>query len=100
MSTILTVRRGRAVIVVVLIAAMLAACGGQKQTATIRISGAWALYPLAVSWAGEYNKTHPAIRVDVSAGGAGKGMTDALTGLADLGMVSRAIAPRRQRGAV
>jgi len=79
-------------VVAVLAAALLTSCGGRKRSATIRISGAWALYPLAVAWADAYNKTHPDIRVDVSAGGAGKGMTDALTGLADLGMVSRAIA--------
>jgi phosphate transport system substrate-binding protein len=38
-------------------------------------------------------KINPEVRIDISAGGAGKGMTDALTGTADLGMVSRAIMP-------
>ncbi|MBN1495846.1 MAG: substrate-binding domain-containing protein [Spirochaetes bacterium] len=55
----------------------------------ITISGAWALYPMVVKWASEYQKQHPSIIIDISAGGAGKGMTDALTGTVDLGMVSR-----------
>lgn len=59
----------------------------------IRISGAWALYPMMVKWAEEYQKIHPGIKIDVSAGGAGKGMADALGGLVDIGMVSRDIYP-------
>ena len=57
----------------------------------ISLSGAWALYPMAVKWAEEYQKTRPGIAVEVSAGGAGKGMADALAGAVDLGMVSREI---------
>lgn len=34
------------------------------------------------------------MRIDVSAGGAGKGMTDALAKLVDIGMVSREIFPQ------
>jgi len=56
---------------------------------TIRISGAWALYPMMVKWAEEFKKTDPNVRIAVSAGGAGKGITDALSGLVDIGMVSR-----------
>ena len=57
----------------------------------ITISGAWALYPMAVMWAAEYQKKYPDVLIDISAGGAGKGMTDALSGTVDLGMVSREI---------
>lgn len=56
---------------------------------TIRVSGAWALYPMMVKWAEEFKRIHPGVRVDVSAGGAGKGVADALSGLVDIGMVSR-----------
>jgi len=67
---------------------------------TITISGAWALYPMAVKWAEEFQKIHPQVRIDISAGGAGKGMADALAGIADLGMVSRSIYPEEvQKGA-
>jgi phosphate transport system substrate-binding protein len=58
---------------------------------TISISGAFALYPLAQKWAEEFSKIYPDVKIDVSAGGAGKGMTDALSGLVELGMVSREI---------
>ena len=58
---------------------------------TITISGAFALYPMTTRWAEEFRKIHPKVRIDISAGGAGKGMTDALSGIVDLGMFSREI---------
>ena len=61
---------------------------------TIKISGAFALYPMMVRWADEYQKLHPKVTIDISTGGAGKGMTDALSGLVDIGMVSRDITPQ------
>lgn len=57
----------------------------------ISISGAWALYPMAVKWAEEFQKTHPKVSIDVQAGGAGKGMADVLAGMVDIGCVSRGI---------
>ena len=77
--------------------------GGQKQSGTqttVRVSGAWALYPMMVRWADEFAKTRPGCRIDVAAGGAGKGVADALAGLVDIGMVSREIKHEEtQRGA-
>ncbi|NVN95869.1 MAG: substrate-binding domain-containing protein [Bacteroidetes bacterium] len=67
---------------------------------TISISGAFALYPLTVKWADEYMKLYPKVTIDVSAGGAGKGMTDALSGMIDLGMFSKAVSnEEKQNGA-
>jgi phosphate transport system substrate-binding protein len=60
---------------------------------TISISGAFALYPLAVKWGQEYKKLHPGVTFDISAGGAGKGISDALGGMVDLGAVSRDLYP-------
>jgi len=48
---------------------------------------------MAVRWAEEFKKINPGIKIDISAGGAGKGMTDVLSGTADIGMVSRDINP-------
>ncbi|MCX6339688.1 MAG: substrate-binding domain-containing protein [Candidatus Aureabacteria bacterium] len=74
--------------------------GAEELKGSITVSGAWALYPMAVKWAEEFQKIHPAVKIDVSAGGAGKGMADALAGVADIGMVSRAINPSEaQKGA-
>ena len=55
----------------------------------LSLSGAWAMYPTAVAWAEAFKKIHPKVKVDVSAGGAGKGASDAMVGLVDIGMVSR-----------
>jgi len=63
---------------------------------SISISGAWALYPLVVRWGEEYKKLHPDLVLDISAGGAGKGLTDAVKGAVDLGMVSREITPEEK----
>ena len=91
-----------------LIVPLLAACGGQPAAqppgselqGTITASGAFALYPLMVKWGEEYSKLHPNVKFDISAGGAGKGMTDALGGQVDIGMVSRSIKPEEeQKGA-
>jgi phosphate transport system substrate-binding protein len=60
---------------------------------TVTISGAWALYPMVVRWGEEFQKLHPDVQFDISAGGAGKGMADALAGAVDIGMVSRDIHP-------
>ena len=59
----------------------------------ISLSGAFALYPLAVKWAEEFRKLHPKVKIDISGGGAGKGITDALAKVVDLGMVSRELKP-------
>jgi phosphate transport system substrate-binding protein len=58
---------------------------------TITISGAFALYPMVIKWKEEYCKIYPDVQIDISAGGAGKGIADALSGLVDIGMVSREI---------
>lgn len=68
---------------------------------TVSLSGAFALYPLAVQWAQEFQRLHPDVRVEVDAGGAGKGMTDALTGQVEFGMLSREVSDaERKNGAV
>lgn len=68
---------------------------------TITVSGAFALYPLMLRWSETFQKEHPSVRIDVSAGGAGKGMADVLSGLVDLGMVSRELFPEEvEKGAV
>lgn len=72
----------------------------QNKKNTINISGAFALYPLTVQWAEAFMEENPEIRINISAGGAGKGMTDALSEMVDLGMFSREPAPEElQNGA-
>lgn len=64
-----------------------------KLSGQISISGAFALYPMTVKWAEEFRKLNPDVRIDISAGGAGKGIADALGGMVEIGMVSREIYP-------
>lgn len=61
----------------------------KKLEGTVTLSGAWAIYPTAVAWAEGFQKKYPKVKIDVSAGGAGKGAADAIAGLVDIGMVSR-----------
>ena len=58
---------------------------------TITVSGAFALYPMMQRWSEEFTKINPNVKFDISAGGAGKGMTDTLSGAVDIGMVSREV---------
>jgi len=87
----------------ILTAAILFACSGCNfsnrkpkgepgdVSGNISISGAFALYPMTVKWAEEFRKLHPGVEIDISAGGAGKGMADALSEMVDLGMFSREV---------
>ncbi|MCZ7383725.1 MAG: extracellular solute-binding protein [Candidatus Methanoperedens sp.] len=69
------------------------AASSQELSGTITLSGAFALYPMAVRWGDEFTKLHPNVKVEISAGGAGKGMADTLGGLVDIGMISRDVDP-------
>jgi phosphate transport system substrate-binding protein len=81
-------------IIIVIIVALITSCSSQKKRDnTISISGAFALYPLVITWAEEYKKEKPGVRFNISAGGAGKGMADVLSGAVDLAMFSREITP-------
>jgi phosphate transport system substrate-binding protein len=57
----------------------------------ITISGSFALYPLAIKWAEEFQKIYPNVIIDVTAGGTGKGVSDALANAVDLGMMGREV---------
>jgi len=80
-----------------------AGCGGSNRNSqkTITVTGAFALYPLMVKWVDEFKAEHPDVSIDVSAGGAGKGMTDVLANMSDIAMVSREVYPQeKEKGAM
>jgi phosphate transport system substrate-binding protein len=87
------------VLVITFIVGIVSGCGSSNTSkkkkdelkGEITISGAFALYPLVVKWADEFKKENPGVRIDISAGGAGKGMTDVLANMVDFGMVSREV---------
>ncbi|NJL06591.1 MAG: solute-binding protein [Chloroflexaceae bacterium] len=74
---------------------LLAACAdssaptARDEPLRIRVSGAFALFPMMTVWAEAYTAQNPNITFDVQAGGAGKGMSDVLSGVADIAMLSR-----------
>jgi phosphate transport system substrate-binding protein len=90
-------------VVLTLLGLPLAACGpapaaktSGELEGTITISGAFALYPMMTRWGEEFQKLNPKVQFNISAGGAGKGMSDALAGAVDIGMVSRSITPEEE----
>ena len=78
-----------AVLILVLVNASTTKITAQELKGNISISGAFALYPITVKWAEEFKKTHPGVKIDIQAGGAGKGITDVLSKVTDIGLVSR-----------
>jgi len=62
----------------------------------LTITGSSTVAPLALEIAKRYEKNHPGVRIDVQTGGTSRGINDARTGLADIGMVSRAIKSSEQ----
>jgi phosphate transport system substrate-binding protein len=60
------------------------------------LTGASTIAPLASEIARRFESLHPGIRVDVQTGGSSRGINDARRGIADIGMVSRALKPEEK----
>src|SRR5262249_48034346 len=59
----------------------------------IVLTGSSTVAPLAAEIGKRFEALHPGVRVDVQTGGSSRGIADARQGLADIGMVSRALKP-------
>lgn len=57
----------------------------------LTITGSSTVAPLAMEIAKRFESIHPDTRIDVQTGGSSRGINDARMGLADIGMVSRAL---------
>lgn len=57
----------------------------------LSLTGSSTMAPLVLEIAKRYERQHPGVRIDVQTGGSSRGIVDARTGLADIGMVSRAL---------
>lgn len=55
------------------------------------LTGSSTVAPLASEIGKSFETAHPGVRVDVQSGGSSRGVTDARKGLANIGMVSRAL---------
>ncbi len=65
--------------------------GGDAGRQRLVVTGSSTIAPLAATLAERFEAQHPGIRVDVQAGGSTRGIHDVRTGLADIGLVSRAL---------
>jgi phosphate transport system substrate-binding protein len=87
-------KKMKAIIMVIILSIIamvgLSGCTSQQKN-TIKVEGAFALQPMMQKWATEYEKIHTNVTIDINANGAGAGIADALKGIANIGMVSRAI---------
>ncbi|MEZ5326921.1 MAG: phosphate ABC transporter substrate-binding protein [Verrucomicrobiales bacterium] len=71
---------------------LLTACGGPKKEAqSITLTGSSTVAPLVADAAKRYEAANPGVRIDVQTGGSSRGIADVQSGLADLGMASRAL---------
>jgi phosphate transport system substrate-binding protein len=62
-----------------------------QPTGKLVITGASTLAPLIAEIGKRFESLYPAVRIDVQSGGSSRGIADARQGLADIGMVSRAM---------
>lgn len=60
------------------------------------LTGSSTIAPLAVELGRRFESLHPGVRVDVQTGGSSRGINDTRKGIADIGMVSRALKPDEQ----
>lgn len=59
----------------------------------LSITGSSTIAPLVLEIAKAFERRHSKVRIDVQTGGSSRGIADARSGLADIGMVSRALMP-------
>ena len=57
----------------------------------LTLTGSSTVAPVALEIAKRFEKLNPGVRIDVQSGGSGRGVSDARSGLADIGLVSRAL---------
>lgn len=60
------------------------------------VTGSSTIAPLLAEIGKKFESLHPGARIDVQAGGSSRGVADARSGLASIGMVSRALAPEEK----
>jgi phosphate transport system substrate-binding protein len=81
---------GRNLIALACATLLLSACAPQDRQ-TITVSGSSTIAPLMAEIGQRFEVQHPEVRVDVQAGGTSRGIQDARSGLAAIGMASRSL---------
>jgi len=65
---------------------------GQDLAGKLVVTGSSTVAPVVAEIAIAFEALHPGVRVDVQSGGSSRGISDARSGVADVGMASRALA--------
>jgi phosphate transport system substrate-binding protein len=55
------------------------------------VTGSSTVAPIVADAATQYEASHPGVRIEVQSGGSSRGISDATSGVADLGLVSRSL---------
>ena len=80
-------------VIPIALALTLVGCGGRASggAGKLVVTGSSTIAPLMGEIAKRFEALHPDVRVDVQTGGSSRGVADARSGLADIGMASRAL---------
>lgn len=81
------------IVITSLAALLLLANGIRAEDHKLVLTGSSTVAPLALEIGKRFEQQNPGVRVDVQSGGSSRGVADARSGLADIGMVSRALKP-------
>lgn len=76
-----------------IIALLTPVAGVQAANQKLVLTGSSTIAPLAAEIGKRFEQLNPGVRVDVQTGGSSRGVNDARSGLADIGMASRALKP-------
>lgn len=78
------------------IAVLFISASAFAQEKKLIITGSSTVAPLVAEMAKRFESQNPGIRIDVQTGGSSRGLNDARSGVADIGMVSRALGKEEQ----
>lgn len=74
-----------------LVVILSSSCSGPNDLETVVITGSSTVAPVVADAALRYEAAHPGVRIEVQTGGSSRGIADVRSGLAQLGMASRAL---------
>jgi phosphate transport system substrate-binding protein len=77
-------------VLTLLVSLLLLGCGARDERRTLVITGSSTVAPLVSEIARRFESQHADVRIDVQTGGSSRGVADARSGVADIGMASRA----------
>jgi phosphate transport system substrate-binding protein len=91
-------RRCAQLLLVLGVSAMASGCRRDSHN-SLTLAGSTSLQPLAERWADAYSHKHPESRLTIQGGGSTAGIRAALSGAAQIGMVSRSLTAQESRRA-